>query len=42
MRLKISESKNAQSLYVIKNITINSKRTTKIIEKLGTYSSPIL
>jgi transposase len=39
MRLKISKSKNAQSLYVIKDITINGKRTTKIVEKLGTYSN---
>lgn len=39
MRLKISKSKNARSLYVIKDITINGKRTTKIVEKLGTYSS---
>ena len=36
MRLKISKSKNAASLYVIKDITVNNKRTTKIIEKLGT------
>mgnify|MGYP001012663698 CR=1 FL=1 len=36
MRLKISESKNAASLYVIKDITKNNKRTTKIVEKLGT------
>lgn len=38
MRLKISKSKNAQSLYVIKDIIINGKRTTKIVEKLGTYT----
>lgn len=37
MRLKISKSKNAQSLYVIKSIYKNGKRTTKIVEKLGTY-----
>lgn len=36
MRLKISESKNAASLYVIKDIIKNNKRTTKIVEKLGT------
>ena len=36
MRLKISKSKNAASLYVIKDITVNNKRTTKIVEKLGT------
>ncbi len=39
MRLKISKSKNAQSLYVIKDTTINNKRSTKIVEKLGTYDS---
>jgi transposase len=37
MRLKISKSKNAASLYVIKDITVNGKRTSKIVEKLGTY-----
>ena len=37
MRLKISKSKNASSLYVIKDITVRGKRTTKIVEKLGTY-----
>lgn len=36
MRLKISKSKNAASLYVIKDLTVNNKRTTKIVEKLGT------
>lgn len=37
MRLSISKSKNAKSLYVIKSVTINGKRTTKTFEKLGTY-----
>lgn len=37
MRLKISKSKNAQSLYVIKSIYKNGFHTTKIVEKLGTY-----
>lgn len=37
MRLSISKSKNAQSLYVIKSVTVNGKRTTKTVEKLGTY-----
>jgi len=37
MRLNISKSKNASSLYVIKDITVKGKRTTKIVEKLGTY-----
>lgn len=33
----ISKSPNAQSLYVIKSIYQNGSRTSKIIEKLGTY-----
>lgn len=37
MRLNISKSKNASSLYVIKDINVRGKRTTKIVEKLGTY-----
>lgn len=37
MRLKITKSKNAQSLYVIKSFRINGKNTSKIVEKLGTY-----
>lgn len=37
MRLSISKSKNAKSLYVIKSIFKNGKRTTKIVEKLGTF-----
>ena len=37
MRLQISKSKNAASLYVIKTIYINKKKRTKIVEKLGTY-----
>ena len=37
MRLKITKSKNAQSLYVIKSVRINGKNTSKIVEKLGTY-----
>lgn len=39
MRLSISKSKNAMSLYVIKDVTENNKRTTKIVEKLGTYEA---
>jgi transposase len=39
MRLMVSKSKNAQSLYVIKSIFVNGKRTTKIVEKLGTYEA---
>ena len=37
MRLKITESKNSRSLYVIKSFRINGKNTSKIVEKLGTY-----
>ena len=36
MRLSLSKSKNATSLYVIKDILDGNKRTTKIVEKLGT------
>lgn len=36
MRLKITKSKNSASLYVIKDVIRNGKRTTKIVEKLGT------
>ena len=36
MRLSFSKSKNSTSLYVIKDVTENNKRTTKIVEKLGT------
>lgn len=35
----ISKSKNAQSLYVIKSVFVDGKRTTKVVEKLGTYDS---
>ena len=36
MRLSLSKSKNATSLYVIKDVIEKNKRTTKIVEKLGT------
>lgn len=36
IRLSFSKSKNSTSLYVIKDITEKNKRTTKIVEKLGT------
>jgi transposase len=36
MRLKISKSKNASSFYVITDVIKNNKRSTKIVEKLGT------
>ena len=35
MRLTITKSKNSQSFFVIKSVTINGKRTSKVIEKLG-------
>lgn len=38
MRLMVSKSKNARSLYVIKSVYENGKRSTKIVEKLGTYA----
>lgn len=37
MRLKISKSKNSQSLYVIKSTYIDRKHSSKIVEKLGSY-----
>ena len=37
MRLQISKSKNAASLYVIKTVYVKGKEQTKIVEKLGTY-----
>lgn len=36
MRLSISRSKNATSFYVKEDVTIDGKRTSKILEKLGT------
>ncbi len=38
MRLCVSKSKNAASLYVIKTIYKNGKQYTKTVEKLGTYA----
>jgi transposase len=38
MRLSISKSKNATSLYVIQSIYENGKRSTKVVEKLGTVA----
>jgi len=37
MRLKVSKSQNAASLYVIKSTYINGVHSSKIVEKLGTY-----
>lgn len=38
MRLSISRSKNAISYYVKADVTIDGKRTSKIIQKLGTHA----
>ena len=38
MRLQTSESKNATSFYVTKSVYHNGTRSTKIVEKLGTYA----
>jgi transposase len=37
LRLQIVESKNAASLYIVKSIYENGKRSSKVVEKLGTY-----
>jgi transposase len=39
MRLQIVNSKNATSLYVIKSVYKNGKRTSQVVEKLGTLIS---
>ena len=36
MRLKITKSKNAQSFYAIESTYINKKRSSRIVERLGT------
>mgnify|MGYP001401228258 CR=1 FL=1 len=38
MRLQIVKSKNAASLYVVKSIFEHGKRSSKVVEKLGTYA----
>ena len=38
MRLKISKSKNATSLYVIKSTYENGFNSSKIVEKLGSFA----
>lgn len=38
MRLQIVKSKNAASLYVVKSIFENGRRSSKVVEKLGTYA----
>ena len=37
MRLQIINSKNAASLYAVKSIYEKGKRTSKVVEKLGTF-----
>ena len=39
MRLKITKSKNFQFYYIIKDINKNGKRSTKIVERLGTIDN---
>ena len=41
MRVKITKSKNAESLYIIKSFRKNGKSTSKIIETLGTIDEVI-
>lgn len=36
MRLTITKNKNSSSFFIIKSVTINGKRTSKVFEKLGT------
>ena len=38
MRLQIINSKNASSFYVVKSIYENKKRSSKVVEKLGTFA----
>jgi len=38
LKLTISKSKNASSLYVTKSIYVDGKRTSKVVEKLGTFA----
>lgn len=38
MRLQIVKSKNAVSLYVVKSVYENKRRTSKVVEKLGTLA----
>ena len=37
MRLQVVKSKNAASLYIVKSTYENGKRSSKVVEKLGTY-----
>ena len=36
MRLTITKNNDTSSFYIIKSVTINGKRTSKVFEKLGT------
>lgn len=36
MRLSVTKNKKSSSIYIIKSVTINGKRTSKVVEKLGT------
>jgi hypothetical protein len=38
MRLQIVKSKNAVSLYVVKSVYENKRRTSKVVEKLGSLA----
>lgn len=38
MRLQVVKSKNAASLYVVKSIIENGRRSSKVVEKLGTHA----
>lgn len=37
MRLSITNNKNSSTFYVIKSVTVDGKRTSKVIERLGNY-----
>lgn len=39
MRIKVSRSKNSESYFVIKDIVVDGKRTTKVVEALGNRQS---
>jgi len=38
VRLQIVNSKNAASLYVVKSVFVNGRRSSNVVEKLGTYA----
>jgi transposase len=39
MRLQISKTKNAESFYIVKSTYIDGKRSSKVVEKLGTRAA---